>query len=148
MSFNQSTVAAGSAPVPDENDPPAGSVVAVRRATGATSGQDYRSKRAPSSSSSLPSRVHSFPVTPTVVHGHTFSLTSRYALKDSKVLGKGSFGVVVTALDSLTGRTVAVKRIRPYANDDWDAKHTLREIRLLSLLGKHPNVSKQEKQIK
>ncbi len=57
------------------------------------------------------------------------------------MLGRGSFGVVVTALDTVSGRTVAIKRIRPYANDEWDAKHTLREIRLLKLLGKHPNVS-------
>ena len=125
--------------VSDENDPPAGSVVAVRRtAAAAAARDDSRTKRLSSSS-----HVHSYPVTPTVVHGHTFSLSSRYVLKDAKVLGKGSFGVVVTALDSLTGRTVAVKRIRPYANDDWDAKHTLREIRLLNLLGKHPNVSEK-----
>lgn len=119
----------------DENDPPAGSVAAVRRTAAAR--DDSRSKRL------LSSYVHAYPVTPTVVHGHTFSLSSRYVLKDAKVLGKGSFGVVVTALDSLTGRTVAVKRIRPYANDEWDAKHTLREIRLLHLLGKHPNVSEK-----
>lgn len=29
---------------------------------------------------------------------------------------------------------------RPFANDEWDARHTLREIRLMKLLGPHPNV--------
>lgn len=77
----------------------------------------------------------------TVVNGHTFTVDARYVLKDSRILGKGSFGVVCTAYDSVRGINLAIKRIRPYANDDWDARHTLREIRLLRLLGPHPNVS-------
>lgn len=76
----------------------------------------------------------------TVVNGHTFTVDSRYVLKDSKILGKGSFGVVCTAYDSVRKIDLAIKRIRPYANDDWDARHTLREIRLLKLLGPHPNI--------
>ena len=28
----------------------------------------------------------------TVVSGHTFTVDSRYVLKDAKILGKGSFG--------------------------------------------------------
>lgn len=77
----------------------------------------------------------------TVVNGHTFTIDTRYVLTDSRILGKGSFGVVCTAYDSVRKIDLAIKRIRPYANDDWDAKHTLREIRLLKLLGPHPNVS-------
>lgn len=77
----------------------------------------------------------------TVVNGHTFTIDTRYVLKDSRILGKGSFGVVCTAYDSVRRIDIAIKRIRPYANDEWDAKHTLREIRLLRLLGPHPNVS-------
>lgn len=50
-------------------------------------------------------------------------------------------GVVTTAYDSVRKIDLAIKRIRPYANDEWDARHTLREIRLLKLLGNHPNVS-------
>lgn len=76
----------------------------------------------------------------TVVNGHTFTVDDRYVLTESRILGKGSFGVVCTAFDSIRKIDLAVKRIRPYANDDWDAKHTLREIRLLKLLGPHPNV--------
>lgn len=77
----------------------------------------------------------------TVVSGNTYTLDPRYDLSESRILGKGSFGVVCTAKDTVRGITLAVKRIRPYANDDWDAKHTLREVRLMRLLGAHPNVS-------
>jgi len=76
----------------------------------------------------------------TVVNGHTFTVDDRYVLSESRILGKGSFGVVTTAFDSVRKIDLAIKRIRPYANDDWDAKHTLREIRLLKLLGPHPNI--------
>lgn len=75
-----------------------------------------------------------------VVQGHTFTIDLRYSLTSAKILSRGSFGVVTTAVDTVTGETVAIKRIRPYANDEWDARHTLREIRLLKLLGDHPNV--------
>lgn len=76
----------------------------------------------------------------TVVSGNTYTISPRYILKDSRILGKGSFGVVCTAFDSVKKIDMAIKRIRPYANDDWDARHTLREIRLMKLLGAHPNV--------
>lgn len=77
----------------------------------------------------------------TVINGHTFTIDARYNLKDSRILGKGSFGVVCTAKDTVRNLEIAIKRIRPYCNDEWDARHTLREIRLLKLLGPHPNVS-------
>ena len=35
---------------------------------------------------------------------------------------------------------VAIKRIKPYCGDEWEARHTLREIRLMRLLGVHPNI--------
>lgn len=81
----------------------------------------------------------------TVVSGHTFTVDTRYELKDSKILGRGSYGVVTTATDRLQHGKIAIKRIRPFANDEWDARHTLREIRLLKLLGPHPNVSLLDK---
>lgn len=76
----------------------------------------------------------------TVINGNTYTIDPRYDLTDSKILGKGSFGVVCSAFDTIRGITLAIKRIRPYANDEWDAKHTLREVRLMRLLGQHPNV--------
>jgi serine/threonine protein kinase len=74
----------------------------------------------------------------TVVQGHTFTIDKRYEPK--KILGRGSFGVVCTAEDHVRGFSIAIKRIRPYANDEWDARHTLREVRLMKVLGPHPNV--------
>ena len=79
-------------------------------------------------------------VTPTLVQGHTFTISSRYDLSGGKILGKGSFGIVSSANDSKQQTSVAVKRIRPFANDEWDARHTLREIRLMRLLENHPNI--------
>lgn len=76
----------------------------------------------------------------TVVSGHTFTIDPRYDLTDAKILGRGSYGVVTTAQDTLQHGKIAIKRIRPFANDDWDARHTLREIRLMKCLGNHPNV--------
>lgn len=77
-------------------------------------------------------------VVATVVQGHTFTVDPRY--EPGKILGRGSFGVVCTAFDKVRNETIAIKRIRPFANDEWDARHTLREIRLMKLLGRHPNV--------
>lgn len=84
---------------------------------------------------------HSSRVVASVVNGHTFTVSDRYDFNQSKILGRGTYGVVATALDTVNNRTIAIKRIRPFANDDWDARHTLREIRLLRVLGPHPNVS-------
>lgn len=77
-------------------------------------------------------------VVATVVQGHTFTVDPRY--EPGKILGRGSFGVVCTALDKVRNETIAIKRIRPFANDEWDARHTLREIRLMKLLRRHPNI--------
>lgn len=78
----------------------------------------------------------------TVISGHTFSINRRFDMTGSKILGLGSYGVVATAIDTAQEArpTVAIKRIRPYAFDVWSARHTLREVRLLKLLGPHPNV--------
>ena len=78
---------------------------------------------------------------PQLVQGHTFTVSNRYNLTETgKILGKGSFGLVSSCVDTKTGAKIAVKRIRPYANDDWDARHTLREVRLMRLLDPHPNI--------
>lgn len=81
-------------------------------------------------------------VVQTVISGHTFSISRRFDMTGSKILGLGSYGVVATSIDTATEArpVVAIKRIRPYAFDVWSARHTLREVRLLKLLGPHPNV--------
>ncbi|KAJ1445792.1 kinase-like domain-containing protein [Pelagophyceae sp. CCMP2097] len=55
-------------------------------------------------------------------------------------VGSGSYGVVCSATDGRGGGRVAIKRVCPWADDAWDGRHTLRELRLLRLLRAHPNI--------
>ena len=50
-----------------------------------------------------------------------------------KKVGNGSYGVVCSAVDAQDAgaRRVAIKRVSPWADDCWDARHTLRELRLI-----------------
>ena len=57
-----------------------------------------------------------------------------------RVLGRGSYGIVVAAESALTGVTVAVKRIERMFESVLDAKRILREIRILSKL-RHENIT-------
>ena len=57
-----------------------------------------------------------------------------------KAIGKGSYGVVVSALDPSTGNRVAIKKITPMAKHTIDAKHILREVRIMRYMGKHENI--------
>jgi serine/threonine protein kinase len=75
-----------------------------------------------------------------VVDHHTFTIDSKYSFNSSRILGKGSNGIVVKSFDTIRGQDVAIKRIRPYARDKAYAKLLLREIRCLKILGTHPNV--------
>ena len=68
----------------------------------------------------------------------TFTIDKKYS--DLKAIGKGSYGVVCSALDSTTGKRIAIKKITPMAKHIVDAKHVLREIRLMRHMGKHENV--------
>lgn len=68
----------------------------------------------------------------------TFTIDRKYS--DLKAIGKGSYGVVCSALDGNTGRRIAIKKITPMAKHIMDAKHVLREIRLMRHMGKHENV--------
>ena len=70
--------------------------------------------------------------------GHDMHLPTRFA--PERIVGQGTYGVVCAAKDLRTGQRVAVKRIKPASGDAWDARHTLREVRLLRLLQPHPNV--------
>lgn len=64
----------------------------------------------------------------------------RPCFKSIKVIGRGSYGVVISCTDSETQRKVAIKRIKPVSAHVSDAKHVLREIRCMRLLGAHPNI--------
>jgi len=62
---------------------------------------------------------------------------NRYTIKE--VIGKGSYGVVCSATDNLTGETVAIKKINNVFDHVSDATRILREIKLLRLL-RHPDI--------
>ncbi|WCJ42058.1 Mitogen-activated protein kinase 8 [Euphorbia peplus] len=62
---------------------------------------------------------------------------SRYQVQE--VIGKGSYGVVASAIDSHTGERVAIKKINEVFEHVSDATRILREIKLLRLL-RHPDV--------
>lgn len=62
---------------------------------------------------------------------------NRYTIKE--VIGKGSYGVVCSALDTKTGERVAIKKINNVFDHVSDATRILREIKLLRLL-RHPDI--------
>ncbi|KAL0651555.1 hypothetical protein Bca4012_094246 [Brassica carinata] len=62
---------------------------------------------------------------------------NRYEVQE--VVGKGSYGVVASALDTHTGERVAIKKINDVFDHVSDATRILREIKLLRLL-RHPDV--------
>lgn len=64
--------------------------------------------------------------------------TLRY--KVEKVIGKGAYGVVVAALDTQTGKRVAVKRIKHVLQSPAMATRILRELKFLRLLNVHENI--------
>ncbi|GMH67628.1 hypothetical protein TrRE_jg1756, partial [Triparma retinervis] len=72
------------------------------------------------------------------VSGTSFRVNSKFS--PLGIVGKGSYGVVCAAVNSKNGEKVAIKKISPMCEDVWDAKHTLRELRLMRLLDYHPNV--------
>ncbi|EPS58802.1 hypothetical protein M569_16010, partial [Genlisea aurea] len=56
-----------------------------------------------------------------------------------EVIGKGSYGVVCSAIDTRTGEKVAIKKITDVFEHATDSIRTLREIKLLRLLN-HPDI--------
>eukprot|EP01041_Mallomonas_annulata_P002298 gene2298-4469_t len=68
----------------------------------------------------------------------TFTINDKY--KDLKVIGQGSYGVVCSAFDTNQKKNVAIKKITPMTKHTSDAKHVIREIRLMRHMGKHENI--------
>eukprot|EP01036_Dinobryon_divergens_P025369 gene25369-33909_t len=77
---------------------------------------------------------------PFKVEGHKFWLDAKFDMNNSKILGGSSFRLVCSAFDSSKKRNVAIKRVRPYAQEEWDESQAMREISMLKLLRPHPNV--------
>lgn len=67
-----------------------------------------------------------------------FIIDKKYS--DLKEIGKGSYGIVCSAFDNSSGRKVAIKKITPVFRHKEEAKHVLREIRLMRHLCEHVNV--------
>ena len=68
----------------------------------------------------------------------SFYIDVRYT--NLRPIGGGSYGVVCSADDTLTGRKVAIKKIANTFSDLVDAKRILREIKLLRHFGCHENI--------
>jgi mitogen-activated protein kinase 1/3 len=88
---------------------------------------------------------------------HTFNIHTRY--KDLKLIGRGAYGLVVSAWDTINNQQVAIKKIENIFNDHHDinaseeikveniggihnvkAKRILREIKLLRHFQHHQNI--------
>lgn len=69
------------------------------------------------------------PTLPTITSTPTKQVDKVY--KDLKPVGKGSYGIVCSAVNSETGEAVAIKRVSPISAHVIDAKHVLREIRMM-----------------
>lgn len=57
-----------------------------------------------------------------------------------KPIGDGSYGFVASALDAVTGKMVAIKKIKDTFSDIVDAKRILRELKLLRHFNSHENI--------
>lgn len=72
------------------------------------------------------------------INGCAFHVDAKYKPLDA--IGQGSYGVVCSVRNTNSDEKLAIKKITPMAGDEWDATHTLREIRLMRCLGAHENV--------
>ena len=54
-------------------------------------------------------------------------------------IGHGAYGVVISAMDNVSQKKVAIKKITRAFNDIVDAKRILREIKLMKMFA-HENV--------
>lgn len=69
----------------------------------------------------------------------SFAVKPEYSNINS-IVGKGSYGVVVSTTHNKTHEKVAIKKIILDFDDETDLKHALREIRLLRYLKEHDNI--------
>ena len=80
---------------------------------------------------------HAFGLSRFSIAATQFEISARYT--PIRAVGRGAYGVVVSAIDSVTGRHVAIKRISDAYRDPLDTKRTLSELLLLRTLS-HGNV--------
>ncbi|PAV65767.1 hypothetical protein WR25_19715 [Diploscapter pachys] len=70
------------------------------------------------------------------VHGQLFEVGPRYV--NLSYIGEGAYGMVASALDTLTRERVAIKKISPFEHQTF-CQRTLREIKILTRF-KHENI--------
>ncbi|CAJ0580824.1 unnamed protein product, partial [Mesorhabditis spiculigera] len=70
------------------------------------------------------------------VHGQLFEVAPRYT--NLTYIGEGAYGMVVSALDTISLERVAIKKISPFEHQTF-CQRTLREIKILSRF-KHENI--------
>lgn len=70
------------------------------------------------------------------VKAQEFLVGPRYV--DLKYIGEGAYGMVVSALDTVTKQKVAIKKISPFEHQTY-CQRTLREIKILTRF-KHENI--------
>ena len=73
-----------------------------------------------------------------MVNACKFVVDTKYA--PLKPLGRGAYGVVCSAMDKVSNRKVAIKKIPKAFDDLIDAKRILREVKLLRHF-RHENVA-------
>lgn len=71
-----------------------------------------------------------------VIRGQIFEVGPRY--KDLAYIGEGAYGMVVSALDTMTNTKVAIKKISPFEHQTY-CQRTLREIKILTRF-RHENI--------
>ncbi|KAG8175870.1 hypothetical protein JTE90_026995 [Oedothorax gibbosus] len=71
-----------------------------------------------------------------IVRGQVFEVGPRYA--SLTYIGEGAYGMVVSAIDSITKEKVAIKKISPFEHQTY-CQRTLREIKILTRF-KHENI--------
>lgn len=71
-----------------------------------------------------------------VVRGIAFKVGPRY--HSLEFLGEGAYGVVVSAIDSVTKERMAIKKVSPFEHQTY-CQRTLREVKILTRL-KHENI--------
>ena len=99
----------------------------------ATSDDPTKANQAAADAAKQYTGVHSF-----MVNACKFVVDTKYA--PLKPLGRGAYGVVCSAMDKVSNRKVAIKKIPKAFDDLIDAKRILREVKLLRHF-RHENVS-------
>jgi hypothetical protein len=71
------------------------------------------------------------------IKGKEFIVDDRYECL--KPIGQGAYGMVVSCMDTRTGKQVAIKKVSQVFEDTQDARRILRELRLMRSIS-HPNI--------